>query len=351
FGESQNLFAGGSYQRGDFNASVPFMQEEWVYLDASISDDAYGNDWHYIRYHGEVYSINLDWTFWSNDYFSIAANYQLNVVESDYSEVLPSFNLAYDLSDDLIVRASLSKVMSRAGYSSLNPAFSAIANIQQTATQGNSAIEPFTAKQGDIGVEWYFEEGSLLSATLFHKDIDSFVTTETEIRNLDVPGQPTLPYTTTIPVQGDSGEITGFETQLQKQFANGFGFLVNYTYADAEGKLDSGETTDLPGTSEVSYNLTGYFENQWFSVRLAFTHRDEFLAEGTALGTSLDSFEEQEFVDLSATWHVTENVDLTFEGINLTEEETIQNFGSGLNSLRVATTNGSRYFLKLAYRL
>ena len=273
-----------------------------------------------------------------------------NVVNSSYSEVLPSFNIVYDLSDDMLIRASASRVMSRAGYNSLNPAFSGIANIQQTASQGNSAIDPFLADQADIGFEWYFAEGSLFSGSIFHKDIKSFITTESEVRILDVPGQPSLPYRTTIPVQGEGGSLTGFEVQYQQQFDNGFGFLANYTYVDGEGDLADGRSIDLPGTSESAYNLTGYFENEDFSVRLAYTFRDSFLAEGTALGTTLDRFEDQSFLDASATWHISENFDISIEGINLTDEKSIQNFGSGLNSLRVATTNGSRYFVKLAYR-
>ena len=273
-----------------------------------------------------------------------------NVVSSSYSEVLPSVNVVYDFNDDLLLRASASRVMSRAGYNSLNPAFSGIANIQQTASQGNSAIDPFLADQADLALEWYFAEGSLLSGAIFHKDIKSFITTESEIRILDVPGQPSLPYRTTIPVQGNGGSLTGFEVQYQQQFENGFGVLANYTYVDGEGTLSDGRKTDLPGTSKSSYNLTGYYENEKVSVRLAYTFRDSFLAEGTALGTSLDSFDDQSFLDASMTWHINDNFDLSVEGINLTDEKTIQNFGSGLNSLRVAGVNGSRYFVKLAYR-
>ena len=278
-----------------------------------------------------------------------------NVVDSDYAEALPSFNLAYDLTDDLILRTSLSRVMSRAGYNSLNPAFANISPERFVAAQGNSTIEPFMADQGDIGLEWYFEEGSIASMTLFHKDIESFVTTRSEPRELtgipSATGEVSGIFTTQLPTQGKGGEITGYEAQMQKRFDSGFGFLANYTYVDGEGELEDGTTVDLPGTSQNSYNLTGYYENHLFSVRLAYTYRDKFLAEGTALGSSLDSFDEREYLDLSATWHVTDNLDLSFEGINLTEEVTIQNFGSGLNSLRIASDNGSRYFLKLSYRM
>lgn len=299
------------------------------------------------NFEGDSYRGNFGARYVQTDVTGTSA---FNVVESDYSELLPSFNIAFDLSDDLLLRGSMARVMSRAGYSSLNPAFGAIANIQQTATQGNSAIEPFIADQADIGLEWYFGEGSLLSGSIFHKDIKSFITTTSEVRTLTLPGEPPLPYRTTIPVQGKGGDLTGFEVQFQKEFENGFGLIANYTYVDAEGELDDGTKVDLPGTSESAYNLSGYYENDKVSVRLAYTYRDSFLAEGTALGTALDSFDDQSFVDLSATYHITDNLDISFEGVNLTEEVTIQNFGSGLNSLRVASVNGARYFVKLAYR-
>lgn len=296
---------------------------------------------------GDVLRGNIGLRYVDTDVTGTSA---FNVVRSNYSEALPSLNLIYDINEQLVLRGSASRVMSRAGYNSLNPAFSGIANIQQTASQGNSAIDPFIADQADIALEWYFADGSLISGAIFHKDIKSFITTESEVRILDVPGQPSLPYRTTIPVQGEGGSLTGLELQYQQQFDNGFGVLANFTYVDGEGKLANGQTTDLPGTSETSYNLTGYYENDKVSVRLAYTYRDSFLAEGTALGTSLDSFDEQSYLDASATWHINDQFDISIEGVNLTDEKSIQNFGSGLNSLRVAATNGSRYFVKLAYR-
>src|SRR3546814_20076843 len=40
---------------------------------------------------------------------------------------------------------------------------------------GNADLQPFSAWQYDLGVEWYFDRGSVLGLGLFRKDVSDFV--------------------------------------------------------------------------------------------------------------------------------------------------------------------------------
>ena len=68
------------------------------------------------------------------------------------------------------------------------------------------------------------------------------------------------------------------ELSWQQPFLDNFGMLVNYTYAD--GELDDGG--ELLNSSKNTYNVTGYFENERFSARLAYNWRSRYLMSASA---------------------------------------------------------------------
>ena len=44
---------------------------------------------------------------------------------------------------------------------------------------GNSQLKPLVSDNVDLGVEWYFQERSVLGVALFYKDIASFISSPT----------------------------------------------------------------------------------------------------------------------------------------------------------------------------
>lgn len=301
-------------------------------------------------FEGEGFSGNFGVRYVETDVTGTRYNAALTGLEKDtgtYSDWLPSMNLKVDLSEDLVLRLSAARVMSRPGYSSLSPSFTTFNTTTKQAAKGNINIEPFRATQGDIGVEWYFAEDALASATFFYKDIQSFVTTSQIQQILNEPTGTTDLYTVNTPVNGLGGVLQGMELQYQQNFGD-YGFIANYTYVDAEGKGPDGSAIDLPGASRSSYNLTGYYEADLFTARLAYSHRDEFLAEGLGIGGS-SRFLDQDYLDGSVIWHATENVDVSLEGVNLLGELIRENQDVS-GRLRNHSDTGTRYYVKVSAR-
>lgn len=271
------------------------------------------------------------------------SHYYVNGVKektsADYSEFLPSFNLALDLADDVILRLSGSRAMARPQYVDMyvNP------NIMGTNDElpdnqywvvGNVGLDPFIADMFDIGVEWYFAEGSLISATFFQKDVKNFVTfSETRASSEDIDydltgDEAANGWTVQEKSNGKDAEIEGLELQYQQDFGNGFGTMINYTYTDTS--TDSDTYVDgnpfLSDSSKNQYNVSGYFENDDLSVRLSYNWRDEYMIRETgSYGNRLhDDFGS---LDLSATYHATEYLDIRLDVTNITEEDSKQ-FGN-----------------------
>ena len=344
------------------NAFVRANVGEGIFVPENYGEVSEDINAFYVQadFEGERYRGNFGVRYVATDVSSETfVNNELVTVDADYTDVLPSVNFAYDLTEDMILRTSAAKVMSRPAYGTLNPAVGNINPNANTASAGNTAMDPFRANQFDLGVEYYFAENSYVSAAAFYKDIESFVTSSTiemmlpepESETTNLPGYDGIePYTVQVPTQGGSGFVQGIELSYQQMFGN-FGVVANTTISDSEGKDAEGNKSKLPGNSDLSYNLTGFYEDDMFSARAAYTYRDDFFAEGTGLSGTLDTFDGQSYLDLTFTWHATENIDVSLQGVNVLEEITVQNHTAGEQTNRVTTENGSRYFLKATYRM
>jgi iron complex outermembrane receptor protein len=270
-------------------------------------------------------------------------------VERDYDDVLPSANFAWDLRDDLVFRVAAARVMARPDFTDVAPRESLNLGAL-TGNAGNPNIDPYRANQADVSLEWYPDQDSIFALAIYYKDIKSFITdrpvTRTVVVQTATPpggctsaGAPALfncPFTINQRSNGGGGKIQGAELSATKSIWGGFGVSGNYTYSDAEA--DSGDP--IPGNSEDTLNVSAFFENQRLSARLSYTYRSEFFVtfdRSTALNQSA-----LESVDLSVVVNVLPNMAVTFDAVNLTDEE-IEQFASQEFRPRAIYDNG-RYF-------
>lgn len=91
---------------------------------------------------------------------------------------LPSLNVNYAVTEEIIARFAASKTMARPRFDSLRPGFNATENLWGTDTSTvrnfNPKLEPLTSNNIDISLEWYFNKAGLVSLALFQKDMKNF---------------------------------------------------------------------------------------------------------------------------------------------------------------------------------
>jgi len=237
-------------------------------------------------------------------------------VDHSYWDILPSANLTYSARPDLLIRASAARVMTRPGYAQLAGAFTLNDTILTGTAGGNPNLNPTRAWEFNAGVEWYFGKQSLLSATLFYLDIDSYITQRTFTAFYKTLQHPNgANFTITGPVNGPGGTNKGIELNWQQPIAYGFGVIANYTYSDAKSRTGG----PIDGNSKHTGNLTGYFENKLLSARLAYTYRSKFQS-GIDRATPMwqDNYGQ---LDGSLTVHVMRHLDLTVDAQNLLNQK------------------------------
>jgi iron complex outermembrane receptor protein len=223
-----------------------------------------------------------------------------------------------------------------------------------TGTGGNPELDPYRASQFDLSFEWYYAPQSLLAVALFYKDIQSYLVNQTsdEIQRVET-STPNLSrcvpvsggvnlydchFDITRPTNGAGGRNQGAEIAVQQPIWNGFGVQANYTYSDA--KASNGDP--IPGNSKHSYNLTGWYENELVSARLSYTYRSKYFVD-IDRAAQLNSASVQS-LDASVSVNVLENVALTFDAVNLTDE-TLKFYSGTKSRPRAYYKNGPVYYV------
>ena len=261
----------------------------------------------------------------------------LTTVESGYDHFLPRFNVAFDVTDDIVLRGAYYEDIRRPDFDDVTAArtFPDVGGVNGNSVGGNPFLVPEEVQSFDASVDWYFAPEAVFSVGVFRKERDGLFGAVVDapdetggLRDVTAPceGGGIFSPGTSPGIFGDeavtglgvcvgnqstfnsdnSTTQEGFEVALQYNFAgwedrigwaSGFGMLANYTYqtednntgfANVSGNRNNvifaaqgfpnatREAATLLNLSNNAYNLTGYYEKYGLSARLRYTWRDAF---------------------------------------------------------------------------
>jgi iron complex outermembrane receptor protein len=244
-----------------------------------------------------------------------SGSYDQALANRTYYKPLPSFNLAYEVNEDMVARFSAAKVMARPRYGQL--AGTLDLNDQAfTGGGGNVDLKPYEATNYDLAFEWYFAPSSMLAAEVFRRDISNYVVTNTTEQQLTNPiSGVSGVYSISRPINVADATATGVALIYQHAFDNGFGINANYTYTDTSTSSD----LFLPYVSKNAYTLTPYFEKGPFSVRVNYSYRSEYFNQiGRQNATVFADAYKQ--LDLIAGYQINDMLGVSFSATNLLDE-------------------------------
>lgn len=296
--------------------------------------------------HTDLKSTQYEQASASNHDFDTLFGYFNTVKDANsYWDFLPSANVAYNATDKIVLRGAVSRVMARPGYADLAGAFS-LNDLALTGTAGgNVHLDPYRAWQFNVAAEFYYAPEALISVNLFYLDVESYVTSATTTRWFVTEQHPNgANFLVTSPVNGPGGRNQGVEVNWQQPLFAGFGLLANYTYSDA--KNDDGDVMD--GNSKHSFNITGYYENELLSARLAYGYRSKFRS-GIDRSTPMwqDDFGQ---LDGSIQLRMNKNVSFTLDAQNLTNTK-LYYFVGDKDVPRAWYNNGRTFWLGARFAL
>jgi len=311
------------------------------------------------------------------------------ILERSYHDVLPSVNAVFEPADNFLIRMGAAYVMARPDLGNLLPggATATVAGSNFNVTENNPNLNPFRAKTADMSFEWYYTKGALFSVAFFYKHLDSLIQTVKQSIpfNQNTDGVPVslvqpacgasyvAPPTSgcneaatwlfSKPINSKGAPLYGTEIAWQQPFDflpdpfSNFGFTGNVTFVQATQtyyNTDGSVLTkaDLTGLSRTSYSATLYYDDSVLEVRGTASFRSHYIPQGGVNPGNLNDFLVNSStlnIDASASYKIDQNFTVTFDGINLTNQQTFQYADSVGQRLYYNHYTGANYFLGLRY--
>jgi TonB-dependent receptor len=304
-------------------------------IDSAVNDWAVDEDifagYGMVKYFTEnmviIAGVRVEYTDFSSDGNSVEliegedddiVNVNGISASSSYTDVLPSINIRYDFSDEIVGRAAISQSLVRPLFEDVA---ARVAVEDGEAEIGNPDLDPYSSWNYDLSLEYYPSQLSIISVGMFYKDLQDFIYYQT-FDDYEFGG--TTYDEATIAQNGLDASVFGVEFNYQQHFGflpepfDGLLVSVNYTYIDSEAELEDRDIS-MPKQSD---NLAGFvlgYEKYGLDLRLAMKYRDKYL-------DSIEGEGEDRFTDSSTRWDltgkysVTENWMVYAEVVNLTDE-------------------------------
>jgi len=279
--------------------------------------------------------------------------------DSRYENWLPSVSGAFHIGDAAVVRAAVSRTMTRPNPNTMLPGLNFSTPSADVGSVGNPSLDPYLSTNIDLGFEYYTGKEGYVGFTAFRKAVTGFTTTGTVTVPFTALAAYGVTYDTLTPTQqiainsrgGPNSatvvlnqqvnatgtlKVNGLEVNwvqpldflLGKIGLNGFGFNANLTLIDQTG---SGAAPAVAvGVSPVTYNITGYYEKGGINVRLSTTfQRGSVSSDANQNGIALarlysndyQQFDMSASVDFAEVFDLKWGPELTLDVINLTKEK------------------------------
>ncbi|MDP3515754.1 MAG: TonB-dependent receptor [Pseudohongiella sp.] len=283
-------------------------------------------------------------------------------VGGDNLQFFPSVHVNWDINEELKLRLSANSGAARPDFTILRPNFN-VSDETTSISGGNPFAEPEKASGADAYLEWYLPEGGFVSVGAYYKALDDVLFTVQRPRfGSDVLNQPGIDrsgYTFTTTDNGGSGYLAGFELAVSQtlepfadrlnlpDWASGFGVNANLTLNESESETPDGRKVQLPGSSDMIYNLALSYERYGLSTRLSWQYRTKWIdsiGDGDILGDGF--WDEVGRLDFKVGYSFNDNANVYLEANNLLREPGIRYEGE---AFRVSEYEefGQRYMIGL----
>ncbi|MBQ4811359.1 TonB-dependent receptor [Pseudoalteromonas luteoviolacea] len=236
-------------------------------------------------------------------------------VSKNYDHILPNLTLRYAHSDSLITRFAYTQTIARpsfgdaAAFQLLESETSVeddVVTVERKGEVGNPDLNPYESENIDLSIEYYPGKIGIISAGVFHKNIDNFIAKEQVQDNGNWDGFKEVIQS----VNGGEAELSGVELAYTKNFDSGLMFSANGTFIDADEAL--------PNQSDTVANIMFGYESNKVSARLSTSYKSKaYLMTENGARVYQDTHNQ---VDLSIKYYFNEQTQLYFNAVNLTDE-------------------------------
>lgn len=316
------------------------------------------------------------------DNFTVAADpsgtITTDTLKGSYEYFLPSLNLAFELSDQIKLRLAGYRALSRSPIESfgaginLNPTSGpgGAADVTFNPTSGNPNLKPLRGWNADASLEFYLGKDTLFSVAGYYK----------WLRGTVISRESGIPTTIAVTTQVDGGTPTqqDYEVELIAPandpemrhlygveftgshaltwlpgLLSGFGVsgslniaFANFEYPDTSTLSPYLDPENLIGLSKYVANGSVYWEHKGLSLRASYRYRSHYYKPNSSTNRSV---QDAGYLNLSAQYDITENVQLKFQVLNVTDTKDVF-YKGGYDSIAEVSESGPQYYFGARFR-
>ena len=270
---------------------------------------------------------------------------------NEYTDLLPSINLRYEATDNVLLRLAYTKAVKRPAFDENRPNLTIITeelddgSFTRALVGGNPNLETLRADQIDFLVSWYPTRDIVISGGVFYKDIEDFIVEGSLVGDgVGLSGFPIGNGTidggfdnVQTFFNGPKATLEGFEFSYFQSFQFIPGVFVdgNVTWTDSESRLPDirpDEVLPLPDQPDVIGNFSLGYEDEALTVRVSGNYVGEKL-ETVSTDRALDEIRQSRFsVDVGVRYRINERFQVYFDAINVNEAKDARVFRNGDNA-------------------
>jgi len=241
--------------------------------------------------------------------------------ESTYNFALPSVNFTWLFTNDLQLRLAAAKTMARPSVDKLAPTSTTASIAWGDFTQvfgGNADLKPYSARQVDASLEWYYAKNSALNFAVYQKNIKNQITS-IYLTGQDIGAPGGQLFNVSKPINGDKATARGFEIGLQHLFDNGFGVRAQYTRNKSRSWVGD-EERPLEGIAPATSSFGVLYEKGPWSMSVTADHTDAFVTATNVLGAGFNErAKAMTWATAQIAYEVNKWLRVSIEGNNLTD--------------------------------
>ncbi len=301
---------------------------------------------------------------------------------SDYTEMLPSFNLVMDLNDDTLLRGGIFKGLSRPDPADMG--FGRNLNVDDSddptsiselvgnaSASGNPDLEPLASWNFDIALEWYPNEDSILAVGLYYKQFQGGFENMQRVESFQIDGQPFAANVTTSRTDEDTSDLYGLELTAAHSFNylpgfwSGFGAKMSVNIADSDFEFEDGnfgsslvvdeagnivsrrvgivEPANVFGFSDSVISAQLYYQIADLDIQFIYKSRSEYFQQFISTPGNIRYIADNEVIEARVTYEIYDGITLRLEAINLFDEPRIQ-YNPTPGNLAEVNSYGPRIF-------
>lgn len=291
----------------------------------------------------------------SSDFVSVTGG-------SSYSELLPSFNGVMDLSDDVLLRAGIYRALSRPAPSDLGfgRSFAGLtdesadidsvdieAAIGTAVANGNPNTKPFTSWNGDLAIEWYPNDDTILALGGYYKSFSGGFENVSTLETFEIDGQDLETLVTVQQTTNDKSTIYGVEMTASHAFSylpdfwSNFGVKLSYNWANSDFEVEDvkfgasniieldgsvtervgiADPAELFGFSDTVISSQFYYQDGGFNAQLIYKYRSEYFNQFISTPGNLRYVGDKSVYEARVSYKVNKNIKLSVEAINLFDD-------------------------------